>query len=103
MKSLLLAVCVLGASAAFGQAATPSVSSQAHSYTFESYPAHASRQSLAMDRGINGNEIMVYAQGERPLWEVATIVPEVPLGDSARALRREHASAKKAEKVYQNQ
>lgn len=44
-----------------------------------------------------------YAQGERPLWEVAPVKqPEVPLGDIARALRHEHLKAKKAEFKTEN-
>ena len=103
MKTIVLALCVVGSSVAWGQTATTSVSAQAHSYTFETNSEHASRKSLALDQTLNGNEIMVYAQGERPLWEVATPVREVPLGDSARVLRVEHAAVKKAAKVYQNQ
>jgi hypothetical protein len=102
MKTALLVICILGASAAFGQA-TPSVSAQPQEYTFESHALHASRQPLAPIVNLAGNEVLVYAQGERPLWEVATPVREVPLGDSARALREEHETAKRAAKCWQNQ
>jgi hypothetical protein len=72
-------------------------------YLFESHPEHASRQALALIQNLNGGETYVYAQGERPLWEVATPTHEMPLGDSARVLREEHASVKKAVKCWQNQ
>ena len=39
----------------------------------------------------------VSAHGVRPLWEVAKPAYVAPLGDSARMLRQEHMSAKKAE------
>jgi hypothetical protein len=103
MKTTLLAICILGASAAFGQAATNVLSARPQIYTFETHPEHASRQPLAMEQNLNGNEVLVYAQGERPLWEVATPVHEVPLGDSARALRQEHETATRAARHWQNQ
>jgi hypothetical protein len=102
MKTALLVMCVLAASAAFGQA-TASVNAQPQGYTFDSHSLHASRTPLAPTVNLTGNEVMVYAQGELPLWEVSTPVHEVPLGDSARALRQEHAAAKRAAKLYQNQ
>ncbi len=103
MKTALFAIFILGASAAFGQIATSSISARPQVYIFETHPEHASRQPLAPAQNLNGNEILVYAQGERPLWEVATPAHEVPLGDSARALRQEHDAAKKAAKCWQNQ
>jgi hypothetical protein len=102
MKTFLLTFCILGASAAFGQA-TNVLSNTPQVYAFETHPEHASRQSLAPMQSLNGNEELVYAQGERPLWEVATAVHEVPLGDSARALRQEHETSKRAAKRWQNQ
>jgi hypothetical protein len=103
MKTAFLAMCILGASAAFGQTATSSVSARPQIYSFETHSERASRQPLAPTQNLNGNEIMVYANGELALWEVATPVHEVPLGDSARALRQEHATVKKAAKCWQNQ
>jgi hypothetical protein len=43
-----------------------------------------------------------YARGVRPLWEFAPASMEVPLGDMARLLKKEHASAKKSETVWVN-
>jgi hypothetical protein len=103
MKIALLAMCILGTSAAFGQTATSGVSARPQIYAFETHPEHASRQPMALTQNLTGNEILVYAQGERPLWEVATPVREVPLGDSARALRQEHEAAKRAAKCWQSQ
>jgi hypothetical protein len=50
-----------------------------------------------MEQSIN-----VQAHGVRPLWEVAQPAYVTPLGDSARLLRQEHMSAKKAEIVWTN-
>jgi len=102
MKITLLTICILCASAAMGQV-TSVLSATPQVYSFETHPEHASRQSLAPMQSLNGNEELVYAQGELPLWEVATPVHEVPLGDSARVLRQEHETSKRAAQCWQNQ
>lgn len=104
MKIAMLALCILGSSAAFAQSVvgSSSVSAQPQVYAFESHPEHASRKPMRPMEMLNENEPTVSAQGERPLWEFATPVHEVPLGDSARTLRLEHAATKKAAKVWQN-
>jgi hypothetical protein len=103
MKTVLFVMFVLCASSAFGQAAaSASVSAQPTIYSFESHAEHASRQPLAKEQDLNGGVVFTYAQGERPLWEFATPTHEVPLGDSARMLRQEHSTAKKAAKCWQN-
>ena len=100
MKTAIFVMCVLCASAAFGQVGA-SVSAQPQIYSFESHPQNASQQPMASEQSLN-TATYVYAQGERPLWEVATPSHEVPLGDSARLLRQEHIAAKKAVKLWQN-
>jgi hypothetical protein len=102
MKKALLAICILGSTAAFAQYAGGSLSAQPQVYSFASHEEHASRRPLRTTEILNGDETVVSAQGERSLWEVATPVHEVPLGDSARTLRLEHAATKKAAKVWQN-
>ena len=42
------------------------------------------------------------AQGEMPLWEAVPERREIPLGDAARELKKEHANVKKARKVWEN-
>jgi len=48
----------------------------------------------------------VWGQGEKPLWEamqeMGTAAAVTPLGDSARALRKEHVAVKKATIVWSN-
>jgi len=57
----------------------------------------AQEQSL-----LQGSGSVYVAEGERPLWEVAPKEPPaVPLGDVARAYRKQHETAKKAQFVYQ--
>jgi len=48
-----------------------------------------------------GNAGYYYAQGERPLWEFGPVSQPIPLGDIARAFRKEHAAAKKAQRVFE--
>ena len=90
---------ILCATAAFGQAAGVSVSSEPQPICIPSHQLHASQHS------IQTGETLLFtansetsARGERPLWEVAKLPAEVPLGDVARALRSEHAVARKAVK-----
>jgi hypothetical protein len=103
MKTAFIVAIVLWASAAFAQTAGSSVSAQPQVYSFESHPEHARRTPLAQAQDLIGGESNVSAHGERPLWELAaTPVQEVPLGDSARALREQHLAAKKSLKCWQN-
>ena len=44
-----------------------------------------------------------YAQGERPLWEFGPVSQPTPLGDVARAYRKEKVAARKAEIVFEKQ
>lgn len=102
MKTAFVVAIVLWASASFAQTASASVSAQPQVYSFESHPEHAKRTPLAQAQDLIGGESNVSARGERPLWELATPVQQVPLGDSARALREQHLAAKKSLKCWQN-
>lgn len=57
---------------------------------------------MGQAQDIMEQSINVQAHGVRPLWEVATPAYIVPLGDSARLLKKEHMFAKKAEIVWNN-
>ena len=101
--------CVLGilcfAGMAFGQAgsATSSgISAEPVVYEFQSHVGHAMQQGMGQTQDIMETSINVSAHGVRPLWEVAKPAYVAPLGDSARLLRQEHMSAKKAEIVWTN-
>jgi hypothetical protein len=104
MKTLILGVCVLAASAAFGQAAA-TISTQAYPLTMPDHPQHASQHSMATEQSVLETNCNPSAHGERPLWEFATAHVERPLGDIARELRkqRDFIAAKKAESVVENQ
>jgi hypothetical protein len=99
--------CVLGvlcfAGMAFGQASSATssgISAEPVVYEFQSHVGHAAQQGMGQAQDIMEQSINVQAHGVRPLWEVAKPAYAAPLGDSARLLRQEHRSAKKAEIVW---
>jgi hypothetical protein len=102
MKAALIAVCLLCATAAAGQATVgaSALSSEPQAIQFRSHEQRAAQGSLATPQDLQGNFAYGYAKGERPLWEFAPASQPVPLGDVARALRKEHATAKKADVVW---
>jgi len=100
MKVTVFAYCFLCTTAALGQSAgTPTMGS---SYQVASHQQQASVHSMAQEHSLlDGSGSVYIAQGERPLWEVAPPEPPaVPLGDVARAYRKQHETAKKAQFVY---
>jgi hypothetical protein len=101
MKTILLALCFLGSTAAFGQVGAvlynePSV------FDVPSHPHHASRQSMRTSENLRDESDVVSARGERPLWEVAPKIKVVPLGDIARELKKEHEAVKKSDVIWEN-
>jgi hypothetical protein len=105
MKITLLALLILTTAAAFGQTAG-SISSQVQSINIPEHVQHADRHDLAQERPLvgGGSETYTYAQGERPLWEFGPLLPPpTPLGDVARAIRKDKLAAKKAEIVFEKQ
>jgi hypothetical protein len=103
MKTALLAVIILSAATALGQAG--SISSQAVQLQMPDHPQHASLGAMASEHPLVGgaSDNYSYAQGERPLWEFGPVSEPKPLGDIARAVRKEKLSAKKAEIILEKQ
>jgi hypothetical protein len=100
MKTTLFALLFLCATAAFGQSVGAAVSNEPQPIQMPSHEQHASQQALQAEQSLL---ITSYsnssARGERPLWEAGAKPPaEVPLGDVARRLRNQHATARKAVK-----
>jgi hypothetical protein len=95
---LFLALCT---TTALGQSVLPS---QPQIFEIPDHPLHAAPHDLATEQSLLGGSCYTYAQGEMPLWEAGSISRPTPLGDSARALRKqkEAAPVKKAEVVWQN-
>ena len=102
MKTTLTLLLICSASAVFAQSnGGATISARPVITQFESHPEHARQQTMAQEENILFKAANPSAQGERPHWEVAKPAPEVPLGDIARMLRNDHATAKKAVRVLE--
>jgi hypothetical protein len=105
MKHTLILLAVLFcAAAAFGQAGA--LSNQPTVLQIPDHPQRAAYTPLAGEQPLVGgsSETYTYARGERPLWEFGPVsAPPVPLGDVARAYRKEKQLAKKAAVVLEKQ
>ena len=104
MKSTLFTLLLLAATGAFGQT-IGSISSEAHMTQIPDHPQHAEQHELGVEHSLVGGGSVSYAQGERPLWEFGPVSqqPPMPLGDVARAVRKEKLAVKKAEIVLERQ
>jgi hypothetical protein len=88
--------------AALGQVGAV-LSNQPQVVASPSHPLHAEMHELATESSLVGGGTYTYAQGERPLWEFGPVADPAPLGDVARAFRKEKMSARKAAKVLEKQ
>lgn len=102
MKTAMFVLCFLCSTIALGQSiGGSSVGGAVLASTVQmvSHPEHASQHFMAQEQSLLEHSNSYYAQGERPLWEVQPLAQRVPLGDIARMLKQEHATAKKADIV----
>lgn len=106
MKTILtlFALCILGVGSAAGQtfANLSPANGQPAMFAMPDHPEHASQAGMAVEQDLLEHSTITYARGERPLWEVMQEAPSTPLGDLARALKHEHANAKKALLIWKN-
>ena len=103
MKITLFALFILCAAASFGQTGVAVLSNQPQIIESPSHPLHAKPHALATETPIVGGGGYTVAQGERPLSDFNSTEPEpTPLGDVARAYRKEK-SARKAALVVEKQ
>jgi hypothetical protein len=102
--TLVILLLGFGAALAYGQSTNTgtALNAQPQMVQFYSHPQTAIQQSLAQEKNLLATSSFVWAQGERPLWEVAPALNAIPLGDIARMLKEEHAKAKKSEVVWEN-
>ena len=105
MKTLLVFAVVLCSVAAFGQVGVAALSNQVTPIQIVDHPLHASYTHMTSETPLVGgaSDAYSYAQGERPLWEFGPVSEPVPLGDVARAYRKEKLVGKKAEIVFEKQ
>ena len=103
MKTIIIALCFLCPSAAFAQSAPVLSNTSAPLVMFE-HPQHAAEHAMAQETSLLTSRLSPYtfAKGEVPLAELGSPMPyETPLGDVARAYRKEHFDAPKATKVLE--
>jgi hypothetical protein len=98
MKTTIVALCFLCASAAFAQNA-PVLPNTPQPLQMSDHPQHASEHAMAQESSLLSCSAYSYAQGERPLSEFGgNLKQETPLGDIARAFRKDRTTAAKAAK-----
>jgi hypothetical protein len=103
MKTTIFALFFLCATmAAVGQTASVQSNNPQPIYMPDDRPQHASEHSMATESSLLSSGTISYAKGEVPLAELASPMYHTPLGDIARAYRKEHASLPKAAKVTEN-
>jgi hypothetical protein len=97
MKTIVIAFCLLCASAAFGQTAGV-LSNNPQPVVVADHPEHAMQHSMASDDNLRGAGAYTFEHGERPLSDFGPMSQksETPLGDIARAYRKEHAIDRRA-------
>jgi hypothetical protein len=97
MKTAVFVFCLFCASASFGQ-----FGGEATQLQMSDHVRHAEQHDMAHPQNILEHSEFAYEKGERPLWEFGPISQSVPLGDVARAYRKEHALVKKADILWEN-
>jgi hypothetical protein len=108
MKSfsiLILAMCIFCAVGAFGQVNATAMSAPVEGFQMADHSEVAARQPLGREMDLLEGSQTTFSQGEIPLWEAMEMMPPrpvTPLGDLARAIRKEHALAPKAVIVWNN-
>lgn len=103
MKTVFFAFLLLGASAAYAQSA-PVLSNQPFVLQMPEHIEHAAQHDMAESQNLLQSGAYTIEKGERPVWEFGPVSdPPKPLGDIARAYRKEHEFARKAEIVFEKE
>lgn len=103
MKITLFVLFILVAATAFGQL-PGAISGEPQMLQVPDHPQHADQHAMASEHSLVGGGSVTYAHGERPLWEFGSPLPEpAPLGNVARAFRKEKLVLKKAQIVFEKQ
>jgi hypothetical protein len=99
MKKTVIAICFafcfLCATSVFGQTASV-LSNNPQMTVVPDHPQRAMQHDMAQFDNLRGSDAYSSVHGEQPLWEYGSDKRETPLGDVARAYRKEHALDKKA-------
>jgi hypothetical protein len=102
MKKILFTLCLFCATGAFGQIAASVLSAEPQRIEVPSHEQHAIQQPMGEERTLLIGSTNISGKGARPLWELAPVHYETPLGDTARMLKKQHNQSKKAEIVWEN-
>jgi hypothetical protein len=102
MKKTVLTLCLLCASHAFGQYSAPVLSSEPQKFEVPTHEQQATQKDMGMERSLLITSNSSHEHGMRPLWELAPVKIETPLGDTARMLKKQHEGSKKADIVWEN-
>ena len=104
MKATIFSLCFLCATAAaYGQSASVQMNNPQPISMPDDRPLHASEHAMATESSLLSSGSISWAKGEVPLAELGSPVYHTPLGDIARAYRKEHATLPKAAKVIEIQ
>ena len=93
MRTIFCVLCLLSAIAAWGQVASGNSAVTTSTRPHEIQQARHAKYANSPDAS---------ARREKPHREAMPPNAEVPLGDSARTLKKKHATAKKARTVLEN-
>jgi hypothetical protein len=88
-------VCFFCATGAFAQTAAVLTNTPAP-LQMSDHVQRASEHAMGQESSLLSTSSYSYATGEQPLADLGTLPRETPLGDLARAYRKEHAAAPKA-------
>jgi|SRR5579871_2077738 hypothetical protein len=104
MKITFVTLMILCAATALGQTAGV-IPNQPVMLYVPDHPQQALPHAMGIEHSLvgGGSDTYTYARGERPLWEFGPVSEPVPLGDVARAYRKEKLTAKKAQVIFEKQ
>jgi hypothetical protein len=102
MKKTLFVLCLLSTSAAFAQVGGSRYSTDPSPLASPNHPAQAAYAPMSQERSVLGSGSYTSAQGERPFSDFPQPEP-VPLGTSAREIKKQHSELKKSRTVWVNQ
>jgi hypothetical protein len=91
MKTIFCTLFLLCAPAAFSQTAA-TLSSVPAPLEMSDHTQHASPHALAQETSLLSTSVYSYAKGEQPLVDVGSLDRETPLGDVARAYKKQRAA-----------
>ena len=93
MRTILCTLCLLCGAAAFAQQSAPVLPNIPQPMVMTEHPQRAYQHSMRQETSLLDTSVYTYAQGEVPLSELGSLEQETPLGDVARAFRKERAAS----------